>query len=608
MTNLSRVTRSWDAWIATGLAFALAATVGFATRHFLVPASTPDSSLSMIWWVSVAIGVGGIVHWLAQARKLSQEWRALEELGRAGLGEQVDRLLKSRSISGDSVAVAQALTTRRSLGAGSTLGAEIKADLRRIAAERTAHYGATQRFVASALLLLAVMGTFAGLKGALPHLRGAIENETVQEGQVASLGSSQTGLPPDLSSQSDRSAKDIGSALDLVGNAFGANFMALLLSLVLGASGFGLARERRAMLVELDALATRAWYPLFVPDSGLSTLERAVAEMKGSAIEVGRVGDSIGALNSRLQSFQDTLVDALQTMVGDVRSSVQANAIATDRRQESQLTELARNLGLVTKVLERTAVGYEGLVKGLQERDLGVAEAAAALRAASDGALEVERSLSQGLQLLTSARKEWQARERELHTETTAVLHALSNISKRLEESSVRQSQSLESASGVVRASLEEQSFNWNLAHAAASERLGAAHEQMSRLVRISELLEVANSLGAGVRGDMSELHATIRQRADGMTVSTAKQSHEATAQRTALEATQEKLLATLHAVLDDGRNGRREALATISREVGELRAAVASIPAPARATLNATMSEGAVRASPSAAQASSGE
>ena len=185
-----------------------------------------------------------------------------------------------------------------------------EAELRGVALARSAVIGSTARYVSGLLLLLTVLGTFIGVKQALPELVRALESSTQQQaGDVAAL---------------------MQGALNGVTAAFGANLAALLGAIALGVAAFGLNAGRHNMLARLEQASS----------------QHVFAHLGGVAS-----GDSIGtALQTLAQSSQNlaTAVDGIRDMQASMErlsAGVGESLVATRQAVDSLIRSQQEQLG-----------------------------------------------------------------------------------------------------------------------------------------------------------------------------------------------------------------------------------------------------------------------
>jgi DNA-binding PadR family transcriptional regulator len=242
--------------------------------------------------------------------------------------------------------------------------------LRREALWRTDRYGVGSRFIASSLLLLAVIGTFAGMKEALPGLVTAIEQYLAAAGSGSELARS-----------------GIIDALAPVAAAFGANFLALVGALAMALIAFAIRSERRAFLIALERTSADHLYKLIPAGADATALGRAVSEMSRSVGAVSAIGDQIGGLQGDIRELQRSLVGAIEGLHTSFNDSIRRQSIDIQAQLTETVGRVATSLGEVTDALAITSVSYQGLVKGLEERDLGLTKATQALTDSGDRTL-----------------------------------------------------------------------------------------------------------------------------------------------------------------------------------------------------------------------------
>src|SRR5690606_38195676 len=270
----------WRAALAAGLALTLGAATAASLGARLLPAAD-DAAVTLVWRVSVLVLLAGITWSLVELLGLAREYRWLAAMKRRS---SIDRLLR-----GDALPRPRAVWRGRCMArlgrAEAAVPADLRASLRAEAQAASAAIGSATRFFASLLLLLAVLGTFAGMKAALPRLTAAIRPDAAEVDPAS-----------------------IQQALAGIAAAFGANFLALLGAVILAVLAFGLAAERRHLLAALEHVSERYLYPLLPAGSDVSALQRAVQDMRLSANAVELVGDGVRDLQSTIRSLEQTLV------------------------------------------------------------------------------------------------------------------------------------------------------------------------------------------------------------------------------------------------------------------------------------------------------------
>lgn len=308
-----------------------------------------------IWLMALGVLAAGIVRTVVEMRRFRREWRALDLL-KSAPSEARERFPETVAAL-RWAAVEEAIAERR-------VDREFRLSNRALATAKLAGIGSLTRFGSSALLVLAVMGTFAGMRNALPALISAIKNtaSTGQSGNVA------------------QGVENISLALTVVTEAFGANFLALFGSLVLGLAAFGASLERRDLLTRLELVSERWLYRQLPSDADASELQKAVNELQRSVAAVSDVGYAIGNLSTGISDLKVVLRDSLSDMHGSFRAAILESGVRMQGQLNSSIGELVVTLGATTDAFKSTSVAYEGLVKGLEERDIGVRQVADAFR------------------------------------------------------------------------------------------------------------------------------------------------------------------------------------------------------------------------------------
>lgn len=330
-------------------------------RGLLLPQDS--GPVAVIWGVSILTLLIGVAAAVLDIQWLRREWEVLSEVG--SKTHPVEHAMGLQGPRGDTLIVQRARFIERLRQDESRAPQDIRTHLRSEAVAESARVGSAPRFLGSALLLLAVLGTFAGMKAALPALISAINASAVLPNPGTGAGA------PVLA---------IGPALGPVADAFGANFLALIGALAMSVVAYGAALERRQLLGALDRVSEQKLYMLVPEGAAASALERTVLEMTRSIQSVGAFGERVADLQTDIRTLQTALVDAIGNLQSSFTSSLQRQSINI----QSQLTEtvgrVAKSMHDVSVVLASTATSYEGLVKGLEERDLGVQKASAEMR------------------------------------------------------------------------------------------------------------------------------------------------------------------------------------------------------------------------------------
>src|SRR5688500_14633345 len=130
-------------------------------------------------------------------------------------------------------------------------------NLKAIAVDRTARYGSFARYASSLLLLLAVLGTFAGVKTALPALIGSL------------------GMTSDTST--------LIGPLTAVASAFGGNALALVGAIAIGLMAQGIGFGRRNLLERLELVSAE-----YIYQDGTSSSANPLQAAVTARREIGR--------------------------------------------------------------------------------------------------------------------------------------------------------------------------------------------------------------------------------------------------------------------------------------------------------------------------------
>jgi len=220
-------------------------------------------------------------------------------------------------------------------------------ELRGIAEKRTARLGGFARFASSLLLLLAVLGTFAGVKTALPSLIDAI-------GAAGGTGAADvsTGLV---------------APLRAVADAFGGNALALVGAIAVGLMAQGLAAGRRNLLERLELVSAEYIYDRRRSGSA-DPLRVAVEALAETAGEVRDATQSLSGIEGELQGMGDVFreaFDALNQRLTDI--VVQQDDLLHQRTSET-LEQLGRRVMELSGVVDANTRCYTGIVDRVGER------------------------------------------------------------------------------------------------------------------------------------------------------------------------------------------------------------------------------------------------
>src|SRR5688500_2461994 len=214
-------------------------------------------------------------------------------------------------------------------------------NLKAIAVDRTARYGSFARHAASLLLLLAVLGTFAGVKTALPALINA------------------------LGSTSD-TASLIGP-LTAVASAFGGNALALVGAIAIGLMAQGIGFGRRNLLERLELVSAEYIYQDGTSSSA-NPLQAAVTALRDTANQIhaatGRMTGIEGGLRGLSNEFK-TSFEVLSTTLADIADRQEEGLY---ERTSASLDALQVRVGDLAKSVEATALVHSQITAAVQAR------------------------------------------------------------------------------------------------------------------------------------------------------------------------------------------------------------------------------------------------
>jgi hypothetical protein len=307
---------------------------------------TPESTL-LLWLARISIGltvIGFVVSLGYDTRRLWREERAIQFLlGVAPANDPLSELVaRARALRAEGTLAGD--LARRVDQASPGAQVPTAAELRGIASAHTAQLGGAARFISQLLLLLTVLGTFLGVREALPEL-------------VRTLGAS-TG-PGSLSSTT------LTAALSAVGDAFGSNLGALLGSIALGAAAYGLGAGRQAMLARLELASVQHVYPALRRRS----VEDADTEMLRQLCAATQSLTSLAGLTDAMKDLKDEVSLSSGRTARLLKRALrqERGVVLEDTRQQVSTLE-----GLVTDVVmmvRANAVEYTTIAQALANRD-----------------------------------------------------------------------------------------------------------------------------------------------------------------------------------------------------------------------------------------------
>lgn len=248
-------------------------------------------------------------------------------------------------------------------------GAHMPVDeLRGIAETRTASFGHVARFASSLLLLLAVLGTFAGVKTALPSLIEAI-------GATEGAGAA---------------AETMMGPLRAVADAFGGNALALVGAIAVGLMAQGLSVGRRHLLERLELASAEYIYDRRRASSA-DPMIAAVETLAATAREVHEAGTAFLGIEDSLAGLSESFRTSFGSLNDKLADVMTQQDEQLHRRTSQALEELQSRVVALAGVVDANTRAYQGLVDRVGERSAESREAVQQMQAASD-------SLTRGLQ------------------------------------------------------------------------------------------------------------------------------------------------------------------------------------------------------------------
>ena len=214
-------------------------------------------------------------------------------------------------------------------------------NLKAIAVDRTARYGSFARYSSSLLLLLAVLGTFAGVKTALPALINA------------------------LGATSD-TASLIGP-LTAVASAFGGNALALVGAIAIGLMAQGIGFGRRNLLERLELVSAEYIYQDGTSSSA-NPIQAAVTALRDTANQIhaatGRMTGIEGGLRGLSNEFR-TSFEVLSTTLADIADRQEEGLYD---RTAGSLDALQLRVADLARSVEATSLVHSQITAAVQAR------------------------------------------------------------------------------------------------------------------------------------------------------------------------------------------------------------------------------------------------
>jgi hypothetical protein len=217
-------------------------------------------------------------------------------------------------------------------------------DLRRLAEVRLAALGTGGRFASGLLLLLAVLGTFAGVKASLPRLIDAVSATSSTLGNAA-----------------------IAAPLESVAAAFGANSLALIGAISLGIIAHGIVAGRRNLLDRMELASEPLYHGLHHGDNR-DPLRDAVNALLDTGRSMKETGASLEHLDVGVANLAGIFTEAFEKLSQDLgQLSVQQQRLLTEQTA-TELQRLQERVAQMGEVVDANTRLYQGLVESVTTR------------------------------------------------------------------------------------------------------------------------------------------------------------------------------------------------------------------------------------------------
>jgi hypothetical protein len=220
-------------------------------------------------------------------------------------------------------------------------------ELRAIAMSRSSFVGACARYVAGVLLLMTVLGTFIGVKEALPGLVEALQNAGTSEG-----------INPIR----------FAGALDKVSSAFGSNLSALLGSIALGLAAFGLGIGRQMMLARLEQASGELYLEIRRSASG-STLSAAISQLADASGKMIGVADTLDGFKDAIDDFSSASDESLAGTRQMLTTLLDQQNVRLVERNREEVTRLERQMTETATAVQQATLEFTALVATLRNQD-----------------------------------------------------------------------------------------------------------------------------------------------------------------------------------------------------------------------------------------------
>lgn len=255
-------------------------------------------------------------------------------------------------------------------------------ELRVLAESRTTKYGSTARFASGLLLLLAVLGTFSGVKAALPGL-------------IEAAAASERPSTPDAAQPS------IATPLERVADAFGANSLALVGAIALGLMAQGMATGRRNLLERLEHVSERLYRGIHNTES-LDPMTEAVRELGSAARTMHETAESLKNIETGIAQLEGTFKGSFANLNASLVEITDQQERALNDRTSSTLRALEARVAEMAEVVADNTRHYQGMVERL---GASASESREAVLQTRNAVAVLERSMSSLFELEKNANR-----------------------------------------------------------------------------------------------------------------------------------------------------------------------------------------------------------
>jgi len=533
------MTKSWihrlsQPALLLGVVFVVLIAVSRPELLVLNASAAESPTLWMIWSVSVGFIAIGLLSALHDVWRLKEEWQAVEKVRKVDIATQSPEARIAGTVVGSRW---RAVTQQPPYGRPATRWFDSQ---RAQAQSVLGSLGASTRFISGTLLLLAVLGTFAGMKDAIPELIKAIEN--------AGSSAAQTSAP-------------INTALTRVGEAFGANFVALVGSLVLALSAYGAASERRFLLTAIEAVSDDSLYAKWVhAPTEQEALGRAIDELQQGVVRLTAVAEGNAGFQEELSNHARTLKSAIGSLQTALAESVRTQTVVLEQNLSATFGQLSTDIGSIATVLANTSIAYAGLVASMQARhgdlDAAATKLAEVEETARLGLAQSTDRIRDAIEAATSSHAELVESTQRATKDTAVALGVVSDAAQGLQAAAATQQEAAGDMKAVV-TDLGQLRREWLDELGLAARRQEEQSERL--LVGVSQsqkaLARAAEGLADTTTSTAAEFKASVQQLVSGVN----RRMDQEQAARAALDESQKGTLTALRQSLAEGVDQMRQ-------------------------------------------------